>query len=119
MVEIYEGITYSRKDKIGYIQFDRPPVNAFSPEMGRGLHRILELAEKDSLVRVVVVSGTGEYFSTGMDLKSVDVQNVDIISDLQQNMFNAIAYKLYVYQKPTICELNGTAAGIYLGRRLE
>ncbi len=115
MVETYEGIRYLRKDNIGYIQLDRAPVNAFSPEMAKGLHTILNLAEKDSLVRVVVLAGNGEYFSTGMDLKSVDVKNVDVISNLQQYVFNPIAYKLYTYQKPTIGVLNGTAAGAGLG----
>ncbi len=115
MAQQYEGISYSVQNNIGYVTLERPPVNAFSPEMAKGLHTILDVAEKDSLVRVVVLAGNGEYFSTGMDLKSVDVKNVDVISHLQQYVFNPIAYKLYTYQKPTIGVLNGTAAGAGLG----
>ncbi len=111
MVGQYEGIRYFQSNNIGHIQLDRPPVNAFSPEMGRGLYEILKLAQEDNKVRVVVLSGTGEYFSTGMDLKSVDVTNAGEIQQLQHDIFNPIAQQLYTYQKPTICALNGTAAG--------
>ncbi len=111
MVETYEGITYLRKDNIGYIQLDRPPVNAFSVSMVKGLGEILNDAENDSKVKVVVLAGSGKYFSTGMDLKEVDVFNVQLISEIQRFSFNPVVARLYRYSKPTICELNGTAAG--------
>ena len=108
-------IEYETKNKVGYITLNRPVVNAFSVPMVEKLAMVLDYAEKDYGVKVVVLSGSGRYFSTGMDLKEVDVFNVELVSEIQRFKFNPVAAKLYYFSKPLICELNGVAAGAGLG----
>ncbi|NCC58272.1 MAG: enoyl-CoA hydratase/isomerase family protein, partial [Synergistales bacterium] len=64
------AILTSISDGIGTVALNRPDaMNTFNTELASGLSDALLAMEADTSVRVVVVTGTGKNFSTGIDLK--------------------------------------------------
>lgn len=67
---MYENISYSKKDSIAYIILNRPTaLNAINSEMRKELTDAIADINKDSQVRVVIISGSGRAFCAGADLK--------------------------------------------------
>lgn len=65
----YQTILTDVSGKVATIWPNRPEHrNAFSPDMTRELHEAFARFEADDGVRVIVVTGTGKYFSAGADL---------------------------------------------------
>lgn len=68
-MDAVENLNVFTKDRVGYVQFDRPEVlNALAPAMLDGLITALTEFEDDPNIRVMVVCGTERAFSTGGDL---------------------------------------------------
>lgn len=56
-------------DNVAYIVMNRPRKgNAFNPDMIISMHESFDKALRDPEVRVIVLTGNGKYFCTGMDL---------------------------------------------------
>ncbi len=67
------NIIYNKSDAVAHIKLNRPEVlNAFNEPMLKELKTVLEDAEQDDTIKVVLVSGEGRAFSAGVDLKSTD-----------------------------------------------
>ena len=65
----YQYIRIKITDRVGWIEYNRPPINAFNWEMLREVPTALEAFLKDPQVRVIVfASAIEKYFSTGADL---------------------------------------------------
>ena len=65
----YKTIIYEKKDRIGYITFNRPEVlNSLDPVMISELHEVIGEIEKDDEVRAVILTGTGRAFIAGGDI---------------------------------------------------
>jgi enoyl-CoA hydratase len=65
-----ETIIYTKKEGIARITFNRPQaMNSINRQMMTEIGEALADAEKDSSIRVVVITGSGKAFCTGMDLK--------------------------------------------------
>ncbi|MCW2740298.1 MAG: p-hydroxycinnamoyl CoA hydratase/lyase [Blastococcus sp.] len=88
--------------------------NAMRPRLHEEMTAALEALRSDSDTRVLVVTGTGESFSAGMDLKRFflelkdDPQEFDRISRLAMEWR---ARTLRLYPKPTIAMVNGYCFG--------
>ena len=68
----YQDIIYTKEEGIATITLNRPDRrNAFGPEMRESMHRALEDAAKDNEVKVLVLTGTGQAFSAGADVKAM------------------------------------------------
>jgi len=113
----YEFMLYNKdKEGICVITFNRPPGNAMLLETHRDLHAALEEADKDCEVRVVVLTGTGQAFSAGGDVKGMskhevwEVEPVDMLQGLHLGI-NQCIRTLWNMTKPTIAMVNGDAAG--------
>ncbi len=66
-----EKIAYEKKGEVAYITFNRPEAkNAIDLEMHRRLREIWTDFRDDSRLRVAVVTGTGDAFCAGADLKT-------------------------------------------------
>jgi enoyl-CoA hydratase/carnithine racemase len=66
-------ILVEKKAPILYVTFNRPEVrNAITAEMERQIDHILDEAEDDDEVRVVVFRGKGKVFSAGRDFRTYD-----------------------------------------------
>ena len=99
------------RDRVGWIEYDRPPVNAFHWEMLREVPEALEEHLADPAVRVVVFgSALDAHFSVGADLRvfsDMDAEGmrrwVDECHDLVRRMRAS--------PKPLLAALHGTAVG--------
>ena len=58
-------------DGIALVRFERPPANAIELESATALEEALARLEADDGTRAVVLTGHGEFFSAGLDLKVV------------------------------------------------
>jgi len=69
----YKYLRLRTVDRVGWIEYNHPPINAFNWEMLREVPAALEAMLNDCHVRVIVFASTIEkYFSTGADLKVFD-----------------------------------------------
>src|SRR6476660_9197502 len=58
------------EDRIAWITLNRPEKrNAMSPALNREMIQILDLLEQDDRCSVLVLTGAGDAFSSGMDIK--------------------------------------------------
>ena len=110
-------------DGVAVVTMNRPERrNAFSPEMLEGLGRALALAESDSAVGAVVLTGAGGAFCAGGDVKAMAEGSVDMalaaMEQRQRANQRATTGRLWAMRKPTIAELPGAAAGAGLGLAL-
>jgi feruloyl-CoA hydratase/lyase len=107
-VEVEEGI--------GWIILNRPEKrNAMSPTLNREMRDILETLEVDDAVKVLVLTGAGESWTAGMDLKEyfreVD-QAPEIVQERVRRDASTWQWKLLrMYAKPTIAMVNGWCFG--------
>jgi enoyl-CoA hydratase/carnithine racemase len=107
-------LEYTVADGIGTILLNRPHrKNAFTIEMIDQWARILVEARTDPDVRVIVLTGAGDAFCSGVDLSSMDG---DRPSPLQRkehltDHIHRIAYALEDLDKPVVAAINGAAVG--------
>ena len=107
-VEIQEGI--------GWAILNRPEKrNAMSPLLNLEMRKVLEEFELDDRVRVVVLTGAGDSWSAGMDLKEyfreVD-QSPEIVQEKIRRDASTWQWRmLRMYNKPTIAMVNGWCFG--------
>jgi len=73
----YENLLYEKRDRIGFITFNRPKVlNALNRKTMEELNQILIAAREDEDVRVLLLTGAGEKsFVAGADISELAVQN--------------------------------------------
>lgn len=111
-------VLYEAADGIATITLNRPErMNTISGPMLASLSQLLLKANADPAVRVVILTGTGRAFCAGLDL--VDATKGSGIGSSAQasapsvnlDLRNAPPTVLFAMDKPTICALNGAAAG--------
>ena len=104
------------EDGIGWAIFNRPEKrNAMSPTLNREMRDVLETLEADDDVKVLVLTGAGESWTAGMDLKEyfreVD-QAPEIVQERVRRDASTWQWKLLrMYAKPTIAMVNGWCFG--------
>ena len=101
---------------IGWVIFNRPEKrNAMSPTLNREMCEILAALELDDAVKVLVLTGAGESWTAGMDLKEY-FREIDQAPEIVQERIRRDAstwqWKLLrMYSKPTIAMVNGWCFG--------
>jgi enoyl-CoA hydratase/carnithine racemase len=118
-------VLYEAADGIATITLNRPErMNAISGPMLTALSEYLLKANADPKVRVVILTGAGRAFCVGLDLVDA-TQGSGIGSDKQAqavsvnlDLRNTPPTILFGMDKPTICALNGAAAGYGLDTAL-
>lgn len=101
---------------IAWIRMDRPEKrNAMNPAMNRSMIEVLDALELDERCAVVVLTGTGDSFSAGMDIKEY-FRDTDHLPPLARSrVYRAAAdwqwRRLRLYPKPTIAMVNGWCLG--------
>jgi feruloyl-CoA hydratase/lyase len=102
--------------EIAWVILNRPEKrNAVNPTMNDEMLAILDALELDDRCGVLVLTGAGESFSAGMDLKEY-FREVEHESALKQAQVRRAAYswmwrRLIHYAKPTIAMVNGWCFG--------
>jgi enoyl-CoA hydratase/carnithine racemase len=113
-----DEVLYEVSDAIATLTLNRPErLNTISGPMLARLTQLLIKANEDPAVRVIVLTGTGRAFCAGLDLVDA-TQGSGIGSDKQVSsvsvnldLRNTPPTVLFAMDKPTICALNGAAAG--------
>jgi enoyl-CoA hydratase/carnithine racemase len=109
-------VLYEKEGAVATLTLNRPErLNAISPRMLTELSARLVEADRDRDVRVVVVTGAGRGFCAGLDLidasagSGIGSQGAAFPPTL--DLRDAPPTVLFAMDKPTLCALNGGAAG--------
>lgn len=113
-----DEVLYSVADNIATITLNRPErMNTISREMLAQLSALFLKADADPDVRVVVLTAGGRMFCAGLDMVSATQgKGIGSASDANSSrttldMKTAQPIVMFNMEKPTICLLNGAAAG--------
>ncbi len=104
------------EDGIAWVHIDRPEKrNAMSIGLAREMNDVLDKLETDDRCGVIVLTGSGEAFSAGMDLKDF-FRAMEGLSDVERHRIyrenRAWQWRtLMYYAKPTIAMVNGWCFG--------
>jgi trans-feruloyl-CoA hydratase/vanillin synthase len=111
-----QDVAVEFEDGIAWVKLNRPDKrNAMSVGLAEEMNRVLDALEIDDRCGVIVLTGAGEAFSAGMDLKDF-FRVTDGVSDVERMR----AYRstrawqwrtLMHYSKPTIAMVNGWCFG--------
>ncbi len=101
---------------IAWVELDRPDKrNAMSPTLNTEMIAVLEALDADDGCGVVVLTGAGEAFSAGMDLKEyfrdVDGAPAHVQRRVRRDSAQWQWRMLRTYAKPTIAMVNGWCFG--------
>jgi len=116
----YEGrwkaVKVSVEEGIAWVTFNRPEKrNAMNPTLNAEMVQVLEELELDANAKVLVLTGAGDAWTAGMDLKEY-FREVDAGPEILQEKIRRDASQwqwrlLRMYSKPTIAMVNGWCFG--------
>jgi enoyl-CoA hydratase len=100
-------IVRERRGYVEILRIDRPEAkNAINDVVAHALEAALDDLEDDRDVRVLVLTGTGDTFSAGADLKMVAAGNAQAFITRRGGFAGFVARQ---FPKPIIAAVNGTA----------
>jgi enoyl-CoA hydratase/carnithine racemase len=104
-------IRFTNQRSVGWLEFNRPPVNAFTREMVDEVHDALGATLADPAVRVVVLASAVErYFSAGADLNVFKGLKSEGMRQWATRCHDIVRL-LRGSAKPLLAAINGTAVG--------
>jgi len=112
----YQDIIYIVEDYIATITLNRPEsLNAFTPTLLDEWVDAIEAAKRDPKVRVLVVTGAGRGFCSGMDVRAAagggEPQPLYMRRNYMRLGVHKVPRALEHFDKPYIAAINGPAAG--------
>lgn len=116
----YQDIIYNVEDHIATITLNRPDsLNAFNQNMINEWVEAIEAAQNDRQVRVLVVTGAGRGFCSGMDVRAAaaggsgggEAPGLYTRRNFMRNYVHKVPRALESFAKPYIAAINGPAAG--------
>jgi enoyl-CoA hydratase/carnithine racemase len=100
-------VEFERRGPIALVTLNRPEArNAVSPEVSQTMAGILDDIEADAALRAVVLTGRGEVFSAGADLKVVAEGKANDIARGKGGFAGIVTRD---FPKPVIAAVNGPA----------
>ena len=104
------------EDGIAWVTMNRPTKrNAMNPTMNDEMIRVLDALETDERCKVLVLTGAGDAFSAGMDLKEFfrDLDQGPHVHKMRASRAASMWHwrMLLTYYKPTIAMVNGWCIG--------
>lgn len=111
-----ENVRVEFDSGIAWVTLNRPDKrNAMSPALNREMVEVLDQLEFDDRCAVLVLTGAGESFSAGMDLKEYfrETDNAPALvkAKVRREAGNWQWRRLQFYPKPTIAMVNGWCFG--------
>jgi trans-feruloyl-CoA hydratase/vanillin synthase len=112
----WETVRVVVEERIAWVELNRPEKrNAMSPTLNREMIEVLEQIDADDDAGILVLSGAGEAFSAGMDLKEyfreVDAGPAHVQRKVRRDSTQWQYKLLRSYAKPTIAMVNGWCFG--------
>lgn len=107
----YKNLIYEKDGKIAYVKMNRPDVlNALNSETFYELSDLFSQIDKDSELRVVIITGEGRAFVAG-----ADIAELAKMSQLEAREFSQLGQKVFHKIEnlgiPVIAAVNGFALG--------
>ena len=112
----WQNVLVEVENKIAWVTLNRPHKrNAMSPGLNNDMVQVLDTLEVDPEVGAVILTGAGESFTAGMDLREY-FRELDHLPYIQQVHGRRSAWQwqwrmLMNYSKPTIAMVNGWCFG--------
>ncbi len=100
----------SEEDGVELLILRNPPVNALSTALLAALDHHLDAIEADPKVRAVIVTGDGQYFSAGADLKEMATLDLATAPEVVRKG-HALFARLAGLRPPVVAAINGLALG--------
>ncbi len=113
----FQTITFVRDGGIARITLNRPDkLNSFTAQMHGELRTALDEIERDTTLRVLVLSGAGRGFCAGQDLADEEVrfapgETPPDLGGVVERHYKPLIMRLSTLRVPTIAAVNGMAAG--------
>lgn len=113
-----EGLSVENKDCVLWVKFDRPTkFNAITREMYIGMTSAFNEANNDKTVRAIVLTGSGEYYSSGNDLTNFikamqDEGGPKVGLTKSKEILHNFVDSMINLDKLLIAAVNGPAVGI-------
>ncbi|CAG2174443.1 unnamed protein product [Oppiella nova] len=112
-------VLVENKQGVRIITLNRPErFNSFNSEMFDTLRNVLNDTSRDGSVKLAVITGTGDYFTSGNDLANFErlerelKGDMNAIADRSVDTIQPFIGSLIDFQKPLIAAVNGPAIGI-------
>jgi len=104
------AVLSERRGNVLLVTLNRPEArNAVNAAVSTGVGDALHEAQHDPEIRAVVVTGAGQSFCAGADLKAISRR--ENIYHPERAEWGFAGYVQHVIDKPTIAAVNGTALG--------
>ena len=119
-----ETVLYEVADGIATITLNRPDVlNSMNPQLVADITDAFDQAGADDDVGAIVMTGTGRGFCAGADLNATSDRPAGLstgqgVAHSMETSFNPMVRKIVGSPKPTLCAVNGVAAGGGVGLAL-
>ena len=112
------AVLYEQDGAVAILTLNRPAsLNSFTRQMHRELWAALDRVEADRGIRALVLTGAGRAFCAGADLSEFDFRPGDDLmfradpGPVIEQAFNPTTRRLINVRVPTVCAVNGVAAG--------
>ena len=111
-----ETVYVEFEDGVAWVFMNRPEKkNAMSPQLNRDMLEVIDALEVDDRCQVLVLTGAGESFAAGMDLKEyfreLDGKGRQATIRSRRVAYDWQWHRLMFYEKPTIAMVNGWCFG--------
>ena len=115
----FKHIIYKVEDGIAHVILNRPEkFNAFNFDLMCDIVNVQKVIKKDRNIRVVIISGKGEHFSSGIDIKSIMGQPIQFakigwkLNPFGTNMAQRFCIGWHRLPVPVICVMHGISYGM-------
>lgn len=115
-------VLYEEQGALALITLNRPAsLNSFTRRMHQQLWQALDRVEADPGIRALVLTGAGRGFCAGADLSEFDLSEGPRLHEradpgpIIDEAFNPTTRRLAQLRVPTVCAVNGVAAGAGTG----
>ncbi len=98
------AVTLEKRDDVGLIRIDNPPVNALGHPVRQGLVRCLDQAEADEEIRALIIICAGRTFCAGADIREFG-------RPLEPPALPEVLTRIEECPLPVIAAIHGTALG--------
>jgi 2-(1,2-epoxy-1,2-dihydrophenyl)acetyl-CoA isomerase len=115
--EVEQHVKVEVEAGVGWIRLNRPEkMNAIGTLTRGQLADAITQAERDDVIRVVVLTGTGRAFCSGADVTEMlgdgAMRTPEDVGNVLRNEYMPMLMRLRTMPKPVIAALNGPAVGI-------